>query len=444
MIDRIVKFCTNPIVRLLFLVFLSLIAFVTYKITMGLDKSFIILDRNNLIEIDKSPWSIKFLNFISLSELKSIADVDSAVNNFTFFVSTLFTIAILSINCVINMIRKNKYDEIRAIFPVETVSVNTVGVEDIRVMASYYRRADFVAVFSGDFSWIAVDNEIKKIIENLVESNKIRFYSSKSRNVVAGSLGREIFDRYLPFFHFNSPAEFKASLVKMQGGAQYLLYNRRMTNEGLAATERSEVIIFENKHSLNEPISKLSSFVFKLSNPKILIMVCGETGAGKTFVASQIQATANAQLISVGNYFRELTQMAGKNPQSRDDVIHVARNYLDRFGPVALADSLISRFDASKDTIVIDGLRPPVSIEALRTRFPNHIVIYVEANESVRAQRCTGFSLNDMDQSIDVMVRPVATSPSVIKIVNNSHSTENLKKLVSENIIGRFPYLHQR
>ncbi len=422
------------IVRAGAIALLLLALFLTYSFTLGLDRQAIPIDTSTgQILVDSAGWNVRLLNWIRPS--KTIEELDVTTNYLTFFVTIALAVATSIVGVLLDRSHEIKKEKLKEFFPVSTVPITTVGVEDIATMTSYYKDADFVTVFSGDFSWLAKEDDISREVDRLANDRKIQFHSSRNRTEVAAAMGQAKLNQYLPLFRFSSPAGFKASLVQMQGGAQYLLYNRR------EAASKSEIIIFENKKSLGEPISRLNTFVRQLKAPPFIVIVCGETGSGKTKVARQIKMAANAQLISVGDYFRQLTEAAGKQSNDRNTVIDFGRQYLDKFGSEGLAKAIVGKFDKQKDTIVIDGLRPPEAIDYIRAQFPNYLIVYVDAPKGIRAKRCEGFDLNGLDSSIDALVRPVAEMPSVIKIDNKYSNLEHLSADVRTSILEKYSFL---
>lgn len=62
------------------------------------------------------------------------------------------------------------------------------GVDDIKIMLEFYKRANFVAIYSYSFSWITKSPEIKKVLENLAKNNKLKLRTGNDLEEVRGNL----------------------------------------------------------------------------------------------------------------------------------------------------------------------------------------------------------------------------------------------------------------
>lgn len=56
--------------------------------------------------------------------------------------------------------------------------------DDLKVMLEYYKRAEEITVFAGDFNWINSNTDLKNVILSLARQNKIRLISNKDRDRV--------------------------------------------------------------------------------------------------------------------------------------------------------------------------------------------------------------------------------------------------------------------
>jgi hypothetical protein len=93
--------------------------------------------------------------------------------------------------------------------------VYTDGEEDLKVMLRYYKNANSVIVFSGDFSWISKNNELLRVIQRLSSESKISFVSYKSANVVESAIGSTLYNEFHQRFRFDQDTQLKCSLVKI-------------------------------------------------------------------------------------------------------------------------------------------------------------------------------------------------------------------------------------
>ena len=97
------------------------------------------------------------------------------------------------------------------------------GVDDLKVMLKYYRGAENVTVFSGDFDWVSKNPEVRKEISRLSREGKISLISYKSDQEVQTAFGDDDFFQELrSCFQFNSGREAKCSYVKHTGTSVFL------------------------------------------------------------------------------------------------------------------------------------------------------------------------------------------------------------------------------
>lgn len=107
---------------------------------------------------------------------------------------------------------------------IETNPVYQTGKEDLACMLKYFRSASEVTVFSGDFSWIKDNVELRNQVIRLADEEKISFISSKSKSRVKSAISNDsVFDSLAHLFHFNSGIEVKCSIVSNNSNS-VLLY----------------------------------------------------------------------------------------------------------------------------------------------------------------------------------------------------------------------------
>jgi hypothetical protein len=96
------------------------------------------------------------------------------------------------------------------------------GRDDLDAMEKYYRGAESVIVFSGDFSWLNSSHPLVAETDRLCQSRKIKFVSYKTEQDVRAGLGQR-FSAYETQFVFDSGIKLKCSLVQ-KGQRKVLLY----------------------------------------------------------------------------------------------------------------------------------------------------------------------------------------------------------------------------
>jgi hypothetical protein len=103
----------------------------------------------------------------------------------------------------------------------QSFSINNDDHEDLKIMLQYYKGADYVTVYSGDFSWLKDNVELQKVVLNLAASSKIKLCSSKSRAIVEGKIGpnilTELEKNHLITFEKDNKSNIRCSLVEYSG-----------------------------------------------------------------------------------------------------------------------------------------------------------------------------------------------------------------------------------
>lgn len=106
--------------------------------------------------------------------------------------------------------------------PIKSKPIYVAG-DDLHEMARLYKEADEVYVFSGDFSWVSNNDQLRESVQTLAQAGKIKFFSYKSEAKVehafrdSGNL--ELFRELKPLFAFDSKAQIKGSLIRSQSPA---------------------------------------------------------------------------------------------------------------------------------------------------------------------------------------------------------------------------------
>jgi cytidylate kinase len=307
--------------------------------------------------------------------------------------------------------------------PYKTYKVEVDGVDDINAMINYYRYANKISVFSGDFSWISGQGDMPGLIKNLLEDRKIQLYTYKRASELRTSMGDDVYFRVLPFLHVHSGPKLKASMIELQGGAQHLLYKKSRENG------ESVVVSFANRDVLAEPLNKFQQLIDSTPMKPMVLFVCGETGSGKSAIASRLSSKLGGQVVSVGNIFRELAILSGA-PNDRNSIISVGKKYLEQYGENALAHEIESKIDINQRLVVVDGLRPLGTLQTLLRKYQRSIVLYIDASNYNRNARLKDIDLTDLDEDIDKLVRPLKGNGSDLVIINDKNGEGELQKIL--------------
>jgi len=116
---------------------------------------------------------------------------------------------------------------------IETRPVYTDGVEDLNYMHEYFQNASSVTVFSGDFSWLGVHQELQKEVKRLALEEKIHLISSKPMRLVKQAIGDDnIFNSLKGSFKFDSGIDLKCSLVHNNSNSAFLYKVDRSYEKG--------------------------------------------------------------------------------------------------------------------------------------------------------------------------------------------------------------------
>jgi dCMP deaminase len=116
----------------------------------------------------------------------------------------------------------------------------------------------------------------------------------------------------------------------------------------------------------------------------MIVGVAGLYAAGKGEVVAYLAARSFVPL-SLSDVIREHLAARGE-PESRGRMIESGRELRAREGPAVLAERLAARMLPERN-YVVDSVRHPAEVEALRRRAPGFRLIWVDAPEAVRLER---------------------------------------------------------
>lgn len=152
-----------------------------------------------------------------LSEIQYVALLSSAVN-------AMAVIVTLSLAVISGLDYRKYKSDLKRQSIVKKKPVYIDCVDDLDIMLEYYKQAQKVTVFAGDFSWLTRNNDLKNEIVRLANDNKISLISYKSRQTVKNHIDDvTIFDLLEPRFRFDSNKIIRCSLVE-KGGSKVFLY----------------------------------------------------------------------------------------------------------------------------------------------------------------------------------------------------------------------------
>lgn len=158
-----------------------------------------------------------------LSQQQYLSSLSVLTGAFAVLVTLWF-----SLTTAVNFIKYKRKLEKRSIIRKRLVIQD--GTDDLKIMHEYYKKADFVVVFSGDFSWLNQNQKLWESIRRLASARKISLVSYKDESHVEDMAG-DAYRELKPFFHFAPQKKLKCSLVKINQNL-YFLYKVDETIDG--------------------------------------------------------------------------------------------------------------------------------------------------------------------------------------------------------------------
>lgn len=140
--------------------------------------------------------------------------------------TTSSTVALVVAICfavfsAINLVKHRKDVKKQAIIQTKRVYVD--GVDDLKIMLDYYKLAEKVVVYAGDFDWLTKNKDLKNEISRLAKEEKIDLFSHRDENTIKNSIDDdEIFNLLIPRFHFDYDKRIKCSIVETKGNQVFL------------------------------------------------------------------------------------------------------------------------------------------------------------------------------------------------------------------------------
>lgn len=152
-----------------------------------------------------------------------------------------------------------------------------------------------------------------------------------------------------------------------------------------------------------------------------VVGIAGAIGSGKSTVATALANQLGCPIASFGSYVRSVATMRGIG-HSRTALQAISEELLDSIGLKGLIEeTLIAAKWAGNQSLVIDGIRHPEMIAALRDRVaPLQLkIIYLAVEELVRSERVLardalseeqllGFDRHSTERDVGTRVRELA------------------------------------
>ncbi len=158
-----------------------------------------------------------------MSNQQYVSVLSALVGSMAVVVTLWFAIATL-----LKYIEQRRELANKAVIKKEIVHLD--GKDDLAIMLRYFKDADAVTVFSGDFSWLLVDEKLRFQVNRLVRERKISFVSYKDELIVRNSVG-QLYDQFAPYFRYEPSCRLKCSLVTINQ-TRVFLYKVDTTAEG--------------------------------------------------------------------------------------------------------------------------------------------------------------------------------------------------------------------
>ena len=117
----------------------------------------------------------------------------------------------------------------------------------------------------------------------------------------------------------------------------------------------------------------------------IIIGITGTIGAGKGTIVESLVREKGFAHFSAREFIMEEVRRRGM-PENRDSTTPVANDLRAKFGPNYIAEELYRRAQATGKDAVIESLRAPAEVEALRAK-GNFTLFAVDADPKTRYER---------------------------------------------------------
>lgn len=308
-------------------------------------------------------------------------------------------------------------------------------VVERELMEHYYKNAQSVTVYAGDFSWISESELLASVVRSLASRGMIDLISSDSLSEVKSGLGDALFNTVKERIVYQNPEFLRCSLITYAGNSSTFLY--RYWNP---VSEKYFICAVRHLPESAYLLDVIRGLSHARRDLRVAVFVCGLPGAGKSLASNWLRAYG-FQVVSAGDYFRHLAMAEGL-PTDRQSMIKFGTSYLDTKGPEHLAQNLSERAGlASK--VVFDGIRPPEVVNLLKRRFGINRVVYIDVAEQTSKLRLSDIKHESADSISAVYRSNMEMDVQVIKnvaditITNDGISINDFRQKFLEAIISR-------
>ena len=120
---------------------------------------------------------------------------------------------------------------------------------------------------------------------------------------------------------------------------------------------------------------------------KTAIVICGQIGSGKSTVSSCVASRMSIQVVSFGNYVRQMAHLSGR-PDSRESLQDLGDGLYRQLGAVGVLEGALGVAAVNdEDSVVFDGVRHEEVLEEIRRRAGQTIAIYLTVGQEERFRR---------------------------------------------------------
>lgn len=159
----------------------------------------------------------------------SVSSPDVYISSLSLLINTLFFVITLlfAITPFLTIIQYRR--DVKRRSSIKSFRVFVDERDDLEIMLEYYRGAQEVTVYAGDFSWVSRNLALQQEIIRLAQAGKIRLISYKEQAVVKNGIGNDqLFGILSSHFMYQSGKEAKCSYIKRQGNSFFLYKSESM------------------------------------------------------------------------------------------------------------------------------------------------------------------------------------------------------------------------
>jgi dephospho-CoA kinase len=155
----------------------------------------------------------------------------------------------------------------------------------------------------------------------------------------------------------------------------------------------------------------------------LIIGITGTLGAGKGTIVEYLTRSRGFHHYSVRGYLTEIIQSRGL-PVNRDTMVSVANDLRARHSPSYLVEELWKRASSAGQSCVIESIRTPGEVEALR-RLGSFLLLAVDAPQELRYER-----IRRRGSSTDQVSFEQFAADEAREMVSSDPSKQNLSRCI--------------